>query len=97
MYSTSKLRKVWHILKVESFLSSYEDTTSFTTIRLECNTFLLFGPPINATIVDESNEIVARSLGTIAHCVITVDSNNKTVYEMILSYLGWPKLMRRVW
>ena len=52
-----------HILKVEAFPSSCRGTTSFDVGGMKCNTFLLFGLPINDNIVDDSNDIVPSNDG----------------------------------
>ena len=53
-------KEVSHIFQVEAFLSTCEDTVSFTVGRVECDTVLWCGLPIEANIVDESNEILVR-------------------------------------
>ena len=90
--------KVHDTLKVEASLSSYKDTTGFAVGRVECITCLFFVLSIDANIVDESNEIVARLPSIIVIGMITVNSHdNRTIWDMNSSYLGGLKPMRRVW
>ena len=81
-----------HISKVEAFLSSCKGTTGFAAGRMERNPYLLFGLPINANVVDESNDIVARLVSMIVPCMITFNSEDETICEMNFSKFGRTKV-----
>ena len=83
-----EVEELRHILKEEAFLCSCKGTTSFTVCGMKGSAYLLLRIPINTDVDTERNNVVERLVSALVSCMITVDSNYQTVWEINVFKFG---------